>query len=141
MEINDTVYFTIYVQHSPSRTRSYGKKSQSRMLRNPFLSQIFGKLEFIIILSFNFTICLIFICGILFLLIVFHIPLCNVRHSYTGCPFTCYLAEITRNETVWRMRANNVKGVYCFTPFPSNAHIGTRLLYFMCEISEQCRLM
>ena len=25
----------------------------------------------------------------------------------------CNLAEITRNETVWRMRTNNVKGVYC----------------------------
>ena len=24
----------------------------------------------------------------------------------------CNFAEITRNETVWRMRTNNVKGVY-----------------------------
>ena len=51
----------------------------------------------------------------MFLLIVFHSPLCNVRQPYKGCPFMCNLAEITRNETVWRMRANNVKRVY-FTP-------------------------
>ena len=31
---------------------------------------------------------------------------------YKGCPFECNLAEITRNETVWRMRTNNVKRVY-----------------------------
>ena len=91
---------------------AHSEKSQTRLLRNHFLSQIFGILELIIILSFNFTICLIFICGTLFLLIVFHIPLCNVRQPYTGCPFTCNLAEIRRNETVWRMRINNVKGVY-----------------------------
>ena len=40
------------------------------------------------------------------------IPLCNVRQPYTGCPFMCNLAVITRNETVWRMRTNNVKRVY-----------------------------
>ena len=57
--------------------------------------------------------CLIFICEFIFLLIVFYIPLCNVRQPYEGCPFTCYLAEITWNETVWRMRTNNVKRVYC----------------------------
>ena len=34
------------------------------------------------------------------------------RQPYKGCPFECNLAEITRNETVWRMRTNNVKGVY-----------------------------
>ena len=83
------------------------KKVSLGCLEIIFLSQIFGILELIIILSFNFTICLIFICGILFLLIVFHIPLCNVRQ-----PFTCNLAEITRNETVWRMRTYNVKGVF-----------------------------
>ena len=38
----------------------------------------------------------------------------NARQPYKGCPFTCNLAEITRNETVWRIRTNNVKGVYCF---------------------------
>ena len=90
---------------------AHSEKSQSRMLRIIFLSQIFGILELIIILSFNFTICQILFCGILFLLIVFHIPLCNVRQPYTGCPFTCNLPEITRNETVWRMRTNNVKRV------------------------------
>ena len=31
------------------------------------------------------------------------------RQPYKGCPFECNLAEITRNETVWRMRTNNVK--------------------------------
>ena len=99
-------------------TPAHSEKSQSRMLRNHFfLSQIFGILELTIILSFNFTICLIFISGILFLFIVFHIPLCNVRQPYTGCPFTCNLAEITRNETVWRMRTNNVKRVYCTNKF------------------------
>ena len=77
-----------------------------------FLSQIFGILELIIILLFTFTICLIVICGFFFRLIVFHIPLCNVRQPYTGCPFTCNLAEMTRNETGWRMRTNNVKRVY-----------------------------
>ena len=92
--------------------RSFGK-SQCRMLRNIFLlSQIFGILE-LITFSFNFTICLIFIYGFIFLLIVFHIPLCHVRQPYKGCPFMCNLAEITRNETVWRMRTNNVKRVYC----------------------------
>ena len=106
------VYGTIYGQHCPERNRSFGKKVRLGCLEIIFLSQIFGILELIIILSFNLTICLIFICGIFFLLIVFHMPLCNVRQPYTGCPFTCNLAEITRNETVWRMRTNNVKGVY-----------------------------
>ena len=50
-------------------------------------------------------------------LIVFHIPLCNVRQPYKGCPLTCFLAEISRNETVWRMRTNNVKRVYCFSEY------------------------
>ena len=70
---------------------------------------------FLLHLSFNFTICPIFICEFIFLLIVFHIPLCNVRQPYKGCPLTCFLAEITRNETVWRMRTNNVKRVYFHT--------------------------
>ena len=84
------------------------------MLRNLFFSsQIFGILE-LLHLSFNFTICLIFICRFIFLLIIFHIPLCYVRQPYKGCPFTCNLAEITRNEYVWRMRTNNVKRVYYF---------------------------
>ena len=65
-------------------------------------------------LSFNFTNCQVFICEFIFHLIVFHIPLCNVRQPYKGCPLTCFLAEITRNETVWRMRTNNVKRVYCW---------------------------
>ena len=34
------------------------------------------------------------------------------RQPYKGCPFECNLVEITRNETVWRMRTNNVKRVY-----------------------------
>ena len=34
------------------------------------------------------------------------------RQPYKGCPFECNLAEITWNETVWRMRTNNVKRVY-----------------------------
>ena len=36
-----------------------------------------------------------------------------MKQPYKGCPLTCLLAEITRNETVWRMRTNNVKRVYC----------------------------
>ena len=34
------------------------------------------------------------------------------RQPKKGCPFECNLAEITRNETVWRMRTNNVKRDY-----------------------------
>ena len=67
---------------------------------------------FLLHLSLNFTICPIFICEFIFLLIVIHIPLCNVRQPYKGCPLTCFLAKITRYETVWRMRTNNVKIVY-----------------------------
>ena len=70
---------------------------------------------FLLHLSFNFTICPIFICIFIFLLIVFHIPLCKVRQPYKGCPLTCFLAEITWNETAWRMRTNNVKRVYSFS--------------------------
>ena len=95
---------------------------QFRMLRNHFfisnIRNIGINYLFLLHLSFNFTICLILICGIIFLLIVFHIPLCNLRQPYTGCPFTCNLAEITRNETVWRMRTNNVKGIMTYLPGP-----------------------
>ena len=63
-------------------------------------------------LPFDFTNCQVFICEFTFHLIFFHIPLCNVRQPYKGCPLTCFLMEITRNETVWRMRTNNVKRVY-----------------------------
>ena len=61
---------------------------------------------------FIFTISLIFICKFIFLFIfsIFHCV--AYRQPYKGCPFECNLAEITRNETVWRMRTNNVKGVY-----------------------------
>ena len=44
------------------------------------------------------------------------------RQLYKGCPFECNLAEITQNETVWRMRTNNVKRVYwkrCVADNPS----------------------
>ena len=86
------------------------------MLRNHFYISNIRNIGinhlFLLNLSFNFTICLIFIWGFIFLLIDFHIPLCNVRQPYRGCPFMCNLAEITRNKTVWRMRTNNVKGVF-----------------------------
>ena len=45
-------------------------------------------------------------------LLTLRIYLCNERQPYKGCPFTCNITEITRNETVWRMHTNNVKGVY-----------------------------
>ena len=87
----------------------------SMMLRNHFFISNIQSIGinhlFLLHLSYNFTICLIFIRGFIFLLLVFHIPLSNVRQPYTGCPFTCNIAEITRNETVWRMRTNNVKSV------------------------------
>ena len=95
---------------------SYSEKSQSRMQRKHILISNVRNIGinhlFLLHLSLNFTICLIFICGFIFLLIVFDIPLCNVRQPYKGCPFTYNLAEITWDETVWRMRTDNVKRVY-----------------------------
>ena len=103
------MYVAMYDQHCPA----HSEKSQSRMLINHFYISNIRNIGinhlFLLNLSFNFTICLSFICGFIFLLIVFHIPLCNVRQSYKGCPFTRNLVEITRNETVWRMHTNNVK--------------------------------
>ena len=85
----------------------------TRILRNQFsISNILniGINHLILLhLSFYFTTCLIFFCGFIFLLIIFHIPLCNVRQPYKGCPFT---SNFGGNETVWRMRTNNVKRVY-----------------------------
>ena len=64
------------------------EKSQSRVLRNQFFIsniRIIGINHlFLLHLSLNFTICLIFLCEFIFLLIVFHIPLCNVRQAYKG---------------------------------------------------------
>ena len=91
------------------------KKMQSWILRYQLFQNIGINYLFLLHLSFNFIICPIFMCEFIFLLIVFHIPLCNVRQPYKGCPLTCFLAEITRNETVWRMRTNNVKRVYNIT--------------------------
>ena len=122
-EIIDTVYVIMYDQHSNAPAHLEKKCS----LGSWIISYVLGCLDiflisniqniginrlFLLHLSFNFTICPIFICEFIFLLIVFHIPLCNVRQPYKGCPLTCFLAEITRNETVWRMRTNNVKRVY-----------------------------
>ena len=101
----------MYDQHG--NVPAHSEKSQSWMLRNHLLSQIFriSGIDhlFWLHLSFNFTICLIFIFEFIFILIAFHIPLCIVRQPYKGCPFTCNLVEITWNETVWHMPTNNVK--------------------------------
>ena len=58
---------------------------------------------------------------------------------YKGCPFECNLAEITRNETVWRMRTNNVKRVYCvFVNYPC-AILG-QVWYLIVSLPDLCRL-
>ena len=49
------------------------------------------------------------------------------RQPYKGCPFECNLAEITQNETVWRMRTNNVKRV--FWPGVFSEHSATHMIY------------
>ena len=69
-------------------TPAHMEKSQSRVLRNHFFIsniRIIGINHlFLLHLSLNFTICLIFLCEFIFLLIIFHIPLCNVRQAYKG---------------------------------------------------------
>ena len=62
---------------------AHSEKNQSRMLRNHFyitnIRNIGINHIFLLNLLFDFTICRIFICRFIFLLILFHIPLCNVR--------------------------------------------------------------
>ena len=41
----------------------------------------------------------------------------------------CNLAEITQNETVWRMRTNNVKRVYCQTKHDSSFNFLFKMVF------------
>ena len=80
--IIDTVY-VMMMTNTVLKAPAHFEKSQPRMLRNHFFISNIRNIEiyhlYLLHLSFNFTICLIFICRFIFLLIVFNIPLCNVR--------------------------------------------------------------